>query len=167
MVNSERQLVKNAEDSIRRIFDELGGESIAIQRKALSASIPSDVILCVTSKEVKLKIAVQVKARITPQTAMSVCERMAKTPKDVISLVYAPVISPRVAEILDQYGIGYVDEAGNCQIKSIHHRLLIDRHSYKSPVRAQRGLRICFRQSPAASFVRCLPNLLKGGKCAS
>jgi hypothetical protein len=151
MVNSERQLVKDAENAIRRIFDELGGESIAIQRKALSASIPSDVFLCVTSKEVKLKVAVEVKARITPQTALSVCERMAQTPKDVIPLVYSPVISPRVADLLGQYGIGYVDEAGNCRIKSIHHRLLINRCGYKSPVRPPKGIADLF--SPKSSRI--------------
>jgi hypothetical protein len=82
---------------------------------------------------------------------MSICERMAKTPKDVIPLIYAPVISPRVAEILGQYGISYVDEAGNCWIKSAHHRLLIDRHGYKSPARPPKGIVDLF--SPKSSRI--------------
>jgi hypothetical protein len=151
MVNTEHQLIKNAEDSIHRIFDELSSGSIGMQWKSLVASIPFDVILQVMFKEAKFKIAVQVKARITPQTAMSVCERIAKTPNDVIPMVFAPVISPRVAEILGQCGIGYVDQAGNCRIRNIRHRLLIDRHGYKSPVRPPKGIVDLF--SPKSSRV--------------
>ncbi len=151
MVNTERQLTKSAEESIRRIFDELSGGSVEIQRGASVAGIPCDVVLQVTSKEAKFTIAVQVKARITPQTALSVCEKLAKTPKDVIPLVFAPVISPRVAEILGQYGISYVDQASNCRIRSARHRLLIDRCGYKSPVRPPKGIADLF--SPKSSRI--------------
>jgi hypothetical protein len=151
MVNTERQLMRNAEDSIHRIFDELSGGSIEIQRNAQVASIPCDVLLQVTSKEAKFKLAAQIKARITPQTAMSVCEKLAKTPKNVIPLVFAPAISPRVAEILGQHGIGYVDEAGNCRINSVYHRLLIDRHGYKSPTRPPKKIVDLF--SPKSSRI--------------
>jgi hypothetical protein len=82
---------------------------------------------------------------------MSVCEKLAKTPKGVIPLVFAPVISPRVAEILGQYGIGYLDQAGNCRIRSTHHRLLIDRHGYKSPARPPKGIADLF--SPKSSRI--------------
>lgn len=151
MMNKERQLVKNAEDSIRRIFDELSGGSIEIQWNAPVASIPCDVVLQVTTKEAKVKLAVQVKARITPQTAMSVCEKLAGMPKDVIPLVYAPVISPRVAEILGQYGISYIDQAGNCRIRSTRHRLLIDRQGFKSPAGPPKGIVDLF--SPKSSRI--------------
>jgi hypothetical protein len=143
--------MKSAEDSIRRIFDELSGDSVEIRRGVSVAGIPCDVVLQVTSKEARFNILVQAKSRITPQTAMSVCERMAKTPKGVIPLVFAPVISPRVAEILGQYGIGYLDQAGNCRIRSTHHRLLIDRHGYKSPARPPKGIADLF--SPKSSRI--------------
>ena len=151
MVNTDRQLLKNAEASIRRIFDELSGGSIEIQRNAPVAGTACDLLLQVTSKEAKFKLAAQVKARITPQTAMSVCEKLARAPKDVIPLVFAPVISPRVAEILGQCGIGYVDQAGNCRIRSARHRLLIDRQGYKSPVRPPKGIVDLF--SPKSSRI--------------
>lgn len=161
-MNEERQLVKNSEDSIRRIFDELTGGAIEIQRGAPVAIIPSDVLLCVTSKDVKVTIAVQVKARITPQTALSVCEKLARTPNDVIPLVFAPVISPRVAEMLGQYGISYVDQAGNCRIRSARHRLLIDRHGYRSPVRSPKGITDMFAPKSSRIIRAMVTQPIKG-----
>ena len=151
MVNTEHQLIKSAEDSIRRVFDELSGGSVEIRQSVSVAGVPCDVVLQVTSKEARFTIAVQAKARITPQTALSVCEKLAKTPKDVISLVFAPVISPRVAEILGQYGISYIDQAGNCRIRSTRHRLLIDRCGYKPPVQPPKGIADVF--SPKSSRI--------------
>jgi hypothetical protein len=143
--------MKRIEDSIRRIFDELSGGSIKMERDTPVASIPCDALLQVTFKEAKFTIAAQARARITPQTALSVCEKLAKTPKDVISVVFAPVISPRVAEILGQYGISYIDQAGNCRIRSTRHRLLIDRCGYKSSVRPPKGIADLF--SPKSSRI--------------
>jgi hypothetical protein len=162
MVNTERQTIKNAEDSIRRIFDELSDGYIEIQRNALGTSSPCDVVLQVTSKEAKFDVLVQAKARITPQTAMSVCERLAKTPRSVIPLVFAPVISPRVAEILGQCGIGYVDQAGNCRIRSTRHRLLIDRQGYKSPARPPKGIADLFAPKSSRIIRAMLAQPVKG-----
>ena len=86
-----------------------------------------------------MEIGIEAKARITPQTAFRSAEHMRRLPADMLRVVYAPVISPRVAEILDQAGIGRVDEAGNCRLRSAHHRLLIDRRGRHAPPRLPQG----------------------------
>ena len=65
-----------------------------------------------------MRLIIQAKARVTPQTALSVCEQIERAPANVVTRAYAPVISPRVAEILDQAGVGRVDGAGNCRLRS-------------------------------------------------
>ena len=57
----------------------------------------------------------------------------------MLRVVYAPVISPRVAEILDQAGVGRLDAAGNCRLRSADHRLLIDQRGRRAPRRLPHG----------------------------
>jgi hypothetical protein len=151
MMNNGRRLMRDAEDAIRRVFTELGGGTAHVRRKALKAGVQADAILEVAAKEAQFEIAVHAKSRITPQTAASVCERMEKIPAGIISVVFAPVISPRVAEILEQRGVGYVDQAGNCRVRSAKHRVLIDRQGYESPAREQKGIADLF--SPKSSRI--------------
>ena len=69
--------------------------------------------------------------------------------------LYAPVISPRVADIANEFAVGYVDRAGNCRLRSVGDRLLIDRRGYKSPSRPPQGVADPF--SPKSSrIVRAL-----------
>ena len=98
-----------------------------------------DAVLRASSAEAKFEIAINVKARITPQTALSVAEQVEQLPAEMLRVVYAPVISPRVAEILDQAGVGRLDEAGNCRLRSARHRLLIDRRGRHAPRRLPQG----------------------------
>jgi hypothetical protein len=66
----------------------------------------------------RFRFDVAVRERVTPQMADDLFERIAMPfNTDVIRLVYAPVISPRVAEIARKRGISYVDYAGNCHIR--------------------------------------------------
>jgi hypothetical protein len=164
MLNTERQLIRDAEDVIRHVFTELGGGTIQIQRKVLVGGVSCDAILQATSEETQFEIAVEAKARITPQTAMSVCEQMRKISGDMIPLVFAPVISPRVAEILEQCGVGYVDQAGNCRVRSARHRLLIDRHGYKSLARPPKGIADLFSPKSSRIVRAMLAQPVKGWK---
>ena len=66
MVNTEHQLMRNAEDAIRRVFTELGRGTIQIRRKALLAGVPGDAILDVTSDEAQFEIAIDAKAENHP-----------------------------------------------------------------------------------------------------
>lgn len=135
MKNEHRAAEREAERAVRRVFDELGGFSIETQCNQTHGGIELDLIAVATSAETSLQLAIEVKARITPQTAMSVCERMRRLSPDFIPVVYAPVISPRVAEIVTEFGVGYVDQAGNCRLRSAAYGLLIDRQGLKPSVR--------------------------------
>lgn len=139
MVNIERRLVRDAENAVRRIFGELEGVSLSRRTEPLADEEQCDLVLKVKSAEAEFQIGIDAKSRITPQTAISVCERMRRFRGDVIPAVFAPVISPRVAEILAQYGVGYVDQAGNCQLRSARHHVLIDRRGNKPAVRPPKG----------------------------
>lgn len=157
MVNNERQMAQDAEKAVRRVFDELGGFELRVRGEPWSSGEPCDLILEATSAEAQFELVVEVKARVTPQTAISVGERMRRLPPDVVPVISAPVISPRVAEIVTQFGVGYVDQAGNCRLRNARHRLLIDRRGYKSPVRPPKGVVDPF--SPKSSrIVRAMLN---------
>jgi hypothetical protein len=133
MVNSERQLVSEALQAVQNIFDDLGGFTFRTKQEGGARDREYDAILQASSAAVALEIGINAKARITPQTALSVVEQMQELPAKMLRVVYAPVISPRVAEILDNAGVGRVDKAGNCRLRSERHRLLIDRRGRRAP----------------------------------
>jgi len=139
MVNGERQLVRDARCALQRVFNGLGGFVFRDKTKADAGDAGCDAILLATSAEAKLVIGIDARSRVTPQTVMSVCERLQRLPSNMIGVVYAPVISPRVAEVLDRSGVGHVDEAGNCRMRSARHRLLIDRRGRNAPPRFPQG----------------------------
>lgn len=155
MVNIERELEREAEEVVRGIFDDLGGFSVSSQRGRSVADAGCDMVIEAKSSEARFRIALQVKTRITPQTTISLCEKMRQLPDDLIPVIYAPVISPRVAEIANEFAVGYVDRAGNCRLRSVGDLLLIDRRGYKSPSRPPKGVADPF--SPKSSrIVRAL-----------
>jgi len=155
MVNTERELVRQAERAVRGLLDQLGGFSVSIQHDQSAADRGCDVVIHAKSPEAEFRIALDVKQRITPQTAISLCKRMRQLPGDAIPVIYAPVISPRVADIAGEFEVGFVDGAGNCRLRSARHRLLILRRGYKSPKRLPKGVRDPF--SPKSSrIVRAL-----------
>lgn len=155
MVNNWREIGREAENAVRRILDELGWSNVDTKHDESRGGLKLDVVAQVTSGEARFHLAIEAKARITPQTAISVCERMRQLPSDLIPVIYAPVISPRVAEIAGQFGVSYVDQAGNCRLRSARHGLLIDRRGFKLSIRPPRALADPF--SPKSSrIVRAL-----------
>ena len=157
MVNTGRQLDREVVNAVRRIFDELGEFKVSSHQQQRIGDSQCDFVIRATSTEAEFQIVVQAKTRITPQTAISVCESMRGLPARLIPLIYAPVISPRVADIAKQLGVGYVDQAGNCRLQSARGGLLIDRRGYKSPARSPKGVADPF--SPKSSrIVRALLN---------
>jgi len=60
----------------------------------------------------QFELDVRVRERVTPQTADDLFARIrgAEVAPDVVQLVYAPVISPRVAEIARRHGVSYMDK---------------------------------------------------------
>jgi hypothetical protein len=155
MVDNDRKTEREAESAVRRILDELGGFSLDAQRHRRIGDREWDLVVQATSAEAQFQLAIDVKARITPQTAISVCEKMRQLPAPFIPVIYAPVVSPRVAEIGEQYGIGYVDQAGNCRLRSARHGLLIDRRGYRPSTRPPKAIADLFSQK-SSRIVRAL-----------
>ena len=139
MVNSDRQLVRDALRAVQSVFDDLEGFTFRAKSEAGARETGCDAILQASSAGVEIEIGINVKARITPQTALSVVEQMRFLPAEMLRVVYTPVISPRVAEVLDQSGVGRVDAAGNCRLRSTRHRLLIDHRGRIAPPRLPQG----------------------------
>ncbi len=127
MVNKmpERELEREAELVLCRVLHDLADVHVRSCRP--SAGAANHLTLDVVSGRVKFQFAVQAKSRVTPQTALSACQQFEGVSKKTIRVVFAPTISPRVAEILREQGIGHADRAGNCWLHSPHHHLLIDR----------------------------------------
>jgi hypothetical protein len=156
-VNDQREIAREAEKAVRRVFDELGGFQLDVERTpSVGGRIP-DFIVHAISGESKIPLVIEAKSRITPQTAVSVCNqvRCYATATGSIPVVFAPVISPRVDQILKKFGVGYVDQAGNCRLRSPCHGLLIDRHGFKPSTRPPKPVADLF--SPKSSrIVRAL-----------
>jgi hypothetical protein len=131
-VNTEIELQQLAGKLLRGILAELGfATSREIEAKLDDARV--DVLVRADSKDAEFLFVVEVKSRITPQTAPSVCQQLARSSSRAIPLMFAPVISPRVAEIARSMNIGFLDGAGNCWIKSARDRLLIERSGLTTP----------------------------------
>jgi hypothetical protein len=127
MVNkmSGRELEREAELVLRHVLHDLADVHVRSCDRPADAAV--HLTLDVVSGSAEFQFAVQVKSRVTPQTALSACQQFEGVPERAIRVIFAPTISPRVAEILRGQGIGYADRAGNCWLYSPHHHLLIDR----------------------------------------
>jgi hypothetical protein len=112
---------------IRDIFAEIGEFEVVWQ--PLDDDTRFDVTLVSKASRQSFHFDVKVRERITPQIASSLFERLQTEPlaDRVVRIVYAPVISPRVAEIARQNGVSFIDYAGNCQIVDQSAGLLISR----------------------------------------
>jgi hypothetical protein len=121
----DRELEREAEIVLRRVLQELADVHVKSCRPSADAAV--HLTLDVVSGSAEFQFAVQAKSRVTPQTALSACQQFEGVPERAIRVIFAPTISPRVAEILREQGIGHADRAGNCWLHSPHHHLLIDR----------------------------------------
>jgi hypothetical protein len=61
-------------------------------------------------------LAVEVRSRIYPAEALPLAETMAAARGAGTPVLYAPAVSPRVAEICADRNVGFLDAAGNCRI---------------------------------------------------
>ena len=80
MVNEERQMVRDAENAVRRLLDEVGGSSVLATGKQRGGGEACDAIIEADAGAIHVRTEIEAKARITPQTAASVCERMRTCP---------------------------------------------------------------------------------------
>ena len=126
----ERELEREAEDVLRGILDGLADVHVKSCVRPEDAAL--DLTMDVVSSRARFRFAVQAKSRVTPQTALSACHQFRRVPTRAIPVIFAPTISPRVAEILRTQGVGYADRAGNCWLRSPHDHLLIERQGFRA-----------------------------------
>jgi len=126
MAKAEQHLTR-FEHLISSVFAELG--NFEIVSKPAEGNGRSEVKIISQPSGPFCRFHVNVRERITPQIAADLFERLQREPlpNGAIRIVYAPVISPRVAEIARQYGVSFVDYAGNCRIVDKASGLLISR----------------------------------------
>lgn len=89
------------------------------------------------------KLAIVVRERITPQIAADVFQQLRDRARrlDALVAIYAPTISPRVAQLARDAGVSFVDAAGNCRIVDQQSGLFIERtgHVDAAACRKQRA----------------------------
>lgn len=64
----------------------------------------------------RVELYVQTRSHLSPQTALSVLRSRQWVPPKGLMLICSPHISPRVAELCREQGVGYLDGVGNCRI---------------------------------------------------
>jgi len=126
----QRELQREAEGVLRSILD--GFTDLHVELSAGPADNPPDFTVDVVSRGARFRLAVQAKSRVTPQTALSACHQFRSVSQGAIPVIFSPTISPRVAEILREQGIGYADRAGNCWLRGSHEHLLIERQGFRA-----------------------------------
>jgi hypothetical protein len=123
---------------VRQVFSELGPVE-CVWRSARQDS-GADMLYVTGKHGLAYVFAFEIRERITPQIADELFSRLEKNPppEGVIRIFYAPVISPRVAEIARRHGISYMDCAGNCRIVEPLLRLLISRSGNRNEASAEK-----------------------------
>ena len=126
MAQSKKHLAR-FEELICDIFSELGELECVWEPEGEGAR--PDVMIVSKSSGQSYLFDVKARERITPQIADDLFARFRdeRLPDRVVRIVYAPVISSRVAEIARQYGVSFIDYAGNCRIVNRSVGLLISR----------------------------------------
>jgi hypothetical protein len=130
----EQQHLARIEKLLGDIFGELG--DFESRSQVGRDKTQADIVLTSESTGQVILIEAKSRERITPQIADSLFERFRQEPlpDGAIRLIYAPVISPRVAEVAKQHGISYLDQAGNCWIVNPSAGLLISRTGLKNEI---------------------------------
>jgi hypothetical protein len=126
----EMKLAREAERVFRSILEGLPDVHVRSQAAPSGVDHPSELYLEAVSGQTRFRFCIQVKSRVTPQTALSTCEQLQRLPQGTIPVLFAPTISPRVGQIVREQGIGYVDRAGNCWLRSNSDHLLIERQGF-------------------------------------
>ena len=110
-----------AADWLRRLGQETGAFSVA--EVAMECAGPSvgawrpDVEATVTlNNGARLHMKIEVRSRVNPAEALGMVKRMNAEKGESVLVLCSPAVSPRVAELCRENGIGYLDEAGNCRI---------------------------------------------------
>jgi hypothetical protein len=130
-VKKEFDLARLADSQMRGILGDLGDFLIAATH--VGPTDPRyDLDMRAESAAASLRFAIEIKSRITPQTAEAIVRHVGDSvPAGSIPVLFAPVISPRVAEIARRGKVSYLDGAGNCWLYSTKPPLLVERRGLK------------------------------------
>jgi hypothetical protein len=130
MVNIMRELEREAERVLREILEGLPDARVRSKWHTAAADTGCDVTVDAAVDRARFRFCVQAKSRVTPQTALSACERVRAAGRGAIPVIFAPTISPRVAEVLRARRVSYADGAGNCLLLCPKDHLLIERQGF-------------------------------------
>jgi len=130
MKNTSTHLAR-CEALLTEIFSELGQYIVTSQPESDSGQ--GEILVAAHPRGPKYCFSVTVRERITPQVADDLLGRIQSQPlpPETVRLVYAPVISPRVAEIALKYNVSHLDQAGNCHLANSAAGLLISRNGLR------------------------------------
>ncbi|MFT5323454.1 MAG: hypothetical protein ACI8P0_001303 [Planctomycetaceae bacterium] len=120
--------LRNLASLLWTLFEEFGDYECRWNPQSDGSNEGADLQLISTDGQ-KFAFHVTDRERVTPQMADDLFARMRAAENDphVVRLVYAPVISERVAEIARRYNVSYIDFAGNCRIVNPAAGLFISR----------------------------------------
>lgn len=114
--------------AIRAWLETLAAETRAFELRAFKAAPerrPSGrvrqfiAVLVPRAGHKEMRLLVETRSRLTPRVALVISTELAKRATGVSgTLIACPHISPRVAEICRAQGVGYLDQAGNCEIRA-------------------------------------------------
>lgn len=131
-MNEAQGIEREAASAFRTLFQGFRDFRVLVHSFQVAQDRGLDALIDVRGPSCRYSVEVEARSRVTPQIALAICAQSARQSSDEIRAVYAPVISPRVAEILRGSGIGYLDRAGNCWLQKEHHPLLIERRGFKA-----------------------------------
>ncbi|HEV3025339.1 MAG TPA: hypothetical protein VGX76_22870, partial [Pirellulales bacterium] len=131
-MNTERRIAREAGEILRTILQGVLGFELEVRYTDSGTDRGYDAIVEATAGRAKFRFGIVARSRITPQVALSIFQAMPGRLKNLVPVVYAPVVSPRVAEIARSQGISFFDRAGNCRLQDRDRCILIERQGLKS-----------------------------------
>lgn len=121
-------MVKKQPIPVRAWLRSLADATGAFDLRAVASAIPArsksttaDAVatLVPVRGRKQTRLLVNLRARLTPREAIAACAELAKRKGSFAGvLIVCPFVSARVAEICREHGVGYLDEAGNCEIRA-------------------------------------------------
>jgi hypothetical protein len=131
------------------------------QRKRTKGDFRIDFVVSLRGAGIDRRLVCEVKSSGQPRVAREACLSLADYASSEgrnYPIFIAPYISPAAASICEDYGVGYLDLAGNCRLA--FDKVYIRREGFPNPVVQKRDLRSLY--SPKAESV--LRVLLAAGK---
>ena len=158
---------KRHRERLERLFDEIFSElgDYEILWEVQEDDTRCDLKIVSESPRRSYYFSFKVRERITPQIADDLFERLRQKPASphVVRIVFAPVISPRVAEIARHHGVSFIDYAGNCRILDSRAGLLISRTGIKNEASSQEQQAVGLFSPKSSRIIRAMLHEPKRG----